>query len=547
MSALRLRPAVPLSERGDRRQARPRPAAPTSSRLWMGLHFPRLPLEALGRDAAAESAPPFAVTSDGSAHAALLAVNERALAAGIRPGMGVGAACSRVSRLEVRERDPALEAAALQELAAWAERFTAFVSPAAPAGLLLEVGGSLRLFGGAGTLRREVEGGLRGLGFEVSTGTAPVPAAAWLLARAGFPEPVLDRGRLPGRLAEVPLACLDLPEPVLRDLAAMGVRSFGDACRLPRDALSRRVGETLVDAMDRALGRRVEAPARYTAPPEFSHRLDFPDEVEEMPPILTGLRRLLGELARFLQARSLGVSELELRLLPRLAPALRIPVSLVSASRDPEHLLDLLGKRLEKVTLIRPIAAIGLDVLGFDVQGPRNADLYDVRAAAPRDSLHTLVERLQSRLGRGALWRFALVADHRPEQAFSRVPPCDSRTAPGRSSGLRRVEPAPGTRPRSAAAMRPRPATTEPTCIPDRQESASRPLWLLETPRRIEPGSGGRECLEISPHFERIESGWWDGGDVRRDYYVARGESGVRYWVYREHGTRDWFIHGIFG
>ena len=537
-SALGLRPAVSPSERDDRRPALSRPA-PRPLRLWMGLYFPRLPLEALGRDAGAATAPSLAVASDGSAHSSLLAVNERARAAGIRPGMGFGAACARVPRLEVRKREPALETAALEKLAVWAGRFTAFVSPAPPAGLLLEVGGSLRLFGGVEMLRQGIESGLRELGFEASIGTAPTPAAAWLLARAGFPEPVLDRSRLPGRLAEVPLACLDLPEPALRDLAAMGVRSFRDACRLPREAVSRRVGEALVDAMDRALGRRAEARARYTAPPDFSRRLDFPDEVEEMSPILAGLRRLLRELESFLQARALGVSELELRLLPHFAPALRIPVSLISASRDPEHLLDLLEKRLEKVTLIRPVAAISLDVLGFEVQGPRNADLYDVRAAAPRDSLHTLVERLQSRLGRSALWRFALVADHRPERAFSRVPPCDARVGPKRPSELRRIDHAPGTKPR--------PATTEAARIPRRPESASRPLWLLEAPRRIEPGSGRRERLEISPRFERIESGWWDGEDVRRDYHVARGASGVRYWVYREHGTRDWFIHGIFG
>ena len=537
-SALSLRPAVSGPERGDRLPAPPR-LAPLPSRLWMGLHFPRLPLEALGRDAGAASAPPLAVASDGSAHSSLLAVNEEARAAGIHPGMGLDAACACVPRLEVRGRDPVLETAALQKLALWAGRFTSFVSLASPAGLLLEVGGSLRLFGGVDMLRQGIESGLLELGFQASIGTAPTPAAAWLLARAEFPEPVLDRSRLPGRLAEVPLACLDLPEPALRDLAAMGIRSFRDAYRLPRDAVSRRVGEALVDAMDRALGRRPEVRARHCAPPEFSRRLDFPDEVEEMPPVLAGLRRLLQELTSFLQARSLGVNALELRLLPRVAPALRIPVTLISASRDPEHLLDLFEKRLEKVTLTRPIAAIGLDVLGFDVQAPRSADLYEVRAAAPCDSLHTLVERLQSRLGRSALWRFALVADHRPERAFSRVPPCDSRAGPKRLPEPRGVDPASGSKPR--------PAATGSALTPCRQENPSRPLWLLEAPRRIESESGCRERLEISPHFERIESGWWDGEDLRRDYHVARSASGVRYWVYREHGTRDWFIHGIFG
>ena len=539
-SVLRRNPALSYPERGDRLRAPPRPT-PLPSRLWMGLYFPRLPLEALGRDAGTATTPPLAVASEGSAHPLLLAVNERARAAGIRPGMGLAAACARAPRLEVRRRDPALETAALERLALWAGRFTAFVSLVPPAGLLLEIGGSLRLFGGVEMLRQGIEGGLRELGFGASAGTAPTPAAAWLLARAALPEPVLDPGRLPGRLAEVPLDCLDLPEPVSRDLAAMGVRSFRDAYRLPRDAVSRRVGEALVDVMDRALGRRAEVRARHPAPPEFSRRLDFPDEVEEMSPILAGLRRLLRELESFLQARTLGVSAFELRLLPRFAPPLRIPVSLISASRDPEHLLDLLGKRLEKVTLTRPVAAIGLDVLGFEAQGPRNADLYEVRAKAPRESLPTLIERLQSRLGRRALWRLALVADHRPERAFSRVPPCEARAGAERERPpeLRGVDRAPGPKPRSAP--------TEPARVPYRPEDASRPLWLLEAPRRIEPESGRRERLEISPRFERIESGWWDGEDVRRDYHVARDASGVRYWVYREQGTRGWFIHGVFG
>jgi protein ImuB len=47
---------------------------------------------------------------------------------------------------------------------------------------------------------------------------------------------------------------------------------------------------------------------------------------------------------------------------------------------------------------------------------------------------------------------------------------------------------------------------------------------------------------------ERIESGWWDGADARRDYYVAGDTRGARLWVYREClGTQKWYLHGIFG
>jgi protein ImuB len=47
---------------------------------------------------------------------------------------------------------------------------------------------------------------------------------------------------------------------------------------------------------------------------------------------------------------------------------------------------------------------------------------------------------------------------------------------------------------------------------------------------------------------ERIESGWWDGADMRRDYYVAKDAAGAILWIYREcTGDRSWFLHGIFG
>ena len=78
----------------------------------------------------------------------------------------------------------------------------------------------------------------------------------------------------------------------------------------------------------------------------------------------------------------------------------------------------------------------------------------------------------------------------------------------------------------------------------------SRPLWLLAEPRPLDgrdwPHYEGR--LEIEDGPERIESGWWDGRDVRRDYYVARTAGGVRLWVFRERRADGrWFMHGVFG
>lgn len=45
---------------------------------------------------------------------------------------------------------------------------------------------------------------------------------------------------------------------------------------------------------------------------------------------------------------------------------------------------------------------------------------------------------------------------------------------------------------------------------------------------------------------ERIEGNWWQQS-ICRDYYVARHRDGMRYWVYQDRITQNWFIHGAFG
>jgi protein ImuB len=75
-------------------------------------------------------------------------------------------------------------------------------------------------------------------------------------------------------------------------------------------------------------------------------------------------------------------------------------------------------------------------------------------------------------------------------------------------------------------------------------ESEARPLWLLPTPMALEARRGS---LKLISGPERIESGWWDEHDVARDYYTAQNDEGQKLWVFRDHRTRRWFLHGLFG
>ena len=141
-----------------------------------------------------------------------------------------------------------------------------------------------------------------------------------------------------------------------------------------------------------------------------------------------------------------------------------------------------------------------------------------------------LVDRLRARLGEDAVVRVAPHAEHRPEQAMTDV----AVSAVG------------GTRPaakRQAAGRRMAERAAGP--VPD----APRPLWLLAEPQPL------AHLFETKPWIlrdgpERIESGWWDGKDVRRDYFVAENPQGEIMWIYRDHryGIDDgeWFLHGVF-
>jgi protein ImuB len=358
-----------------------------------------------------------------------------------------------------------------------------------------------------------VEAGLEALGYTGCPGIAPTPAAAWLLARAGDRRPVISRRDLRVRLAAVPVTGLELPPRILDDLRDVGVHRFGDCCRLPRDGLARRFGPALVDCLDRVLGRRPDVRVPHVFPDVFERRVSWPEEVREVERVALAAKRLLEELAGFLTVRDQGLCELELHLAHGSGLATRVTLSLVSPSRDPGYLGALVEERLGRLSLAEPVVYLALRAAEVAPLAPREPDLYEPPGMAG-SGWEQLVERLRARLGVSAVGGLAPFPDHRPERAWRPAWPA-------------------GDRPLADAG------------------GARRPLWLLQRPRPLEvvaggPCLGGR-LLRLLAGPERLESGWWDGGDVSRDYYRAEGVQGSRYWVFRD--RRDpggWFLHGIF-
>ena len=477
--------------------------------LWLALHFPLLPLEIFARGVPAPG--PLAVASSTGATAEIVACNRKARDHGVRAGMPVAAASALAADLRFLTRAPAAEHAALEHVAACALQFTSAVSIAPPAEVLLEIAGSVKLFGGLSRLWTRVERELDAQGYTVCIACAPTPLGAQLFARAGLPLRIQHRDALRAGLGELPVAVLDLPTTSSALLHDIGIFTIGACLKLPRAGLARRLGGKLLDGLDRALGHVPDPRPAYAPPANFTAVLHLPVPVEQAGALLFAARRLLAGMCGFLAATGKGVQHLCFKLAHEARADTRFELNLATATRDPGHLATVLRERLERVALPSPAVSIGLESRLLLPLAPRNLTLLpDAREQA--ETTVKLMERLRARLGRDAVQGFDTVADYRPEHAW------------------RAVEPGTGT---------------QGAWLP-----LARPLWLLDTPRPLReiaaiPQHGGPLALLAGP--ERIESGWWDGNDVARDYFVARNPAQSLFWIYRErHENGGWYLHGFF-
>ena len=475
--------------------------------LWLCLNFPRLPIEIFLRAGIS----PDSLVVAGSGNAPLvITCDASSAAAGIRDGMALSAAYALLPELNVRTRDTGAEQRCLEEIALWALQFTSQVSVRAPDSLLLEIGASLKLFGGLDALCKRINESAAQLGFDTSTAVAPTPRGAYWLARCGLGISVKDRETLLHHLQRLPVACLDAEAKTFQSLARMGIHAIGQLARLPRDALARRFGQHLVDQLDRAFGKLPDPQLTFIPPSGFSAHLALPSPVSEAEALLFAAHRLILQMTGYLSAGNAGVTRFRLVLENESGKTTDVIVALSMPSRDPKHLLNLLRERLSQTRLTGRSEAITLEALDIAQLAPRNFSFLP-DAAHVREERATLVEKLRARLGSNAVHGLSLFPDARPELAWHEAEP-GMRTRPG------------------------------PPLL--------RPAWLLKHPRQLKLHDGRPYLdgqLRVLDGPERIESGWWDGFDVMRDYFVARSSSGATFWIYRERvPSGNWFLHGIF-
>ena len=510
--------------------------------LWIALHLPLLSLESFAATLTLEQAHQPLALMDAQQ---VVNANPAALALGVRPGMKRATALALAPQILLAQADAARDAQALAAVAFAALAFSPMVclqprgdgdGEASTDTVLLEVRASLRYFGGFERLLQRLHAAVAPLGHRIHVASAPTPLGAALVARVHRKLHCADRASLQQALVAGPVWLLGPGREHWEALEGMGLRTLGDLRTLPRSGLARRFGQKLLAELDAAFGERPDPREPLVLPAQFEARLELFARADTTAQVLHGAGMLLARLVTWLAARHAMVRSFTLVMKhePRWRSDVQVPdhtaltLAIAEPSRDAGHLQALLRERLAQLQLPAPTLELHLHSGEVVQKAAPNAELFPT-AASEHEGLMRLVERLQARLGVAQVQGLRRVADHRPECA-SAVFPADPAAVGRRSPGG---------------------ATPPPTSDP------IRPVWLLSPPeplveRDLLPWLDGRP-LQLLSGPERIESGWWDGALVERDYFIAQAPDSALVWVYRARIPPDasersplWYLQGRF-
>ncbi len=489
--------------------------------LWLCLYFPKLALESVYSDTASRLC---AVVEERAGRAFVHTASLDTEALGVRSGMPMAACLALCADLEIRAYNPVAQQTYLERLAKWSMQFSSFVSLQPPHALLLEIGGSLRLFGGVNNLLARISVELsKTRPLHITKAVTPIPSASFLLAKAGCEQIVVDKQALRSVLGHLCTDYLSCDVKLKQKLKRAGLNHLRDLWRLPLSSLTRRFGRVLTDELNRSLGETLESRTAFQTLPPYHMEYPFNYPVYDRAMLQAAIDVLNDAFEKFLQLHDLATNRCDYRLYGQRLLQKTIIVGVRSADRDARRFSKLFSEQLHDLQLTEPVANIHLFAnhfvpftshsadlpLLFD--GPTQPSIITVNTPSPQ-SIDRLLEQLQARLGHDKINGIGFAGDHRPEMAHvhSELESNNTKHHP----------------------------------------LFRRPLWLLSEPKRINTQQGvpcyhGPVCIEQGP--ERIESGWWSGHDISRDYYVARDHHGRRLWIYRElQAKHHWYLHGLF-
>jgi protein ImuB len=532
-----------------------------SQRRILALWWPRLPIDRLIRKRGSPEiykAAPLVVSGKTNNALYVQALEARAESLGLYKGQPLANARAMVEPLTIVPANDKADAALLEDIADWCDRFTPMVGLDGADGLLLDITGAAHLFGGEKIMLEFILHRLAGQGFIARGAIAGTTLCAHALARHA-PGTIAPVGGEAQAVAPLSITALEPDEKILRALRHAGLKTVGMVAQRLSSELSERLGMAFVARLRVMLGAREQPVQPRRALPDLMAEQRFAEPIVNEHIIAASLLSLAQSLAAMLEREGRGARLLEAAFFRADGKVNRIAVRTGEPLRDPAVMLRLLRQKLD--ALADPLDAgfgfdcVRLEALLADETKPATISFDSDENA--KKQIAFLIDRLAARFGEHRVQRFVPQDTHIPEAAGVAVP-AQERDFDG--------------------SWTPKRGTADPP---------RRPLRLLEKPEEIfhvvasvpdGPPSrlDWRQCRHKAVRVEgpeRIALDWWreiptdrlvppkneseTGKTVReakprpgRDYFRVETETGQRLWLYRDafhqgFATR-WYMHGVF-
>ena len=503
------------------------------------------------------SGPPLVIAGRANNSLYIAALEERAQRLGLYKGQPLANARAMAPVLDVRTADEKQDAALLEGMAEWCDRFSPFVAADPPDGLVLDITGTAHLFGGEAAMLNLVTQKISGQGFAVQAaiaGTIPAARALAKFAAGHIAAPSAEAESL----KRLPVTALDADEKIVAGLRRAGLKTIGQVMARGRDELATRFGKAFVAELGILFGHEDRPLNPRRSLPDLMAEQRFAEPIVTQDAIAASLLSLAQSLGGILEQRGVGLRRLEASFFRADGVVRRIELRLGGASRDADRVMRLLQERLE--TLHDPLdPGFGFDLIRLEAMLTERRDAADSDFDSnenAKSEIAYLADRLAARHGEARVLRFVQQDTHIPEAQSVGVPAQDRDFAHPRWTARRREKDPP-----------------------------LRPLRLFEKPEEIKvPFATAPDGPPNLFHWrraefavaraegpERIAMEWWrsvgpekceavfgrprDQNKVEkptRDYFRVETRDGQRFWLYRDgfyeqNGLAPrWYLHGIF-
>ena len=455
------------------------------------------------------------------------AVSRVAHARGINVNMVVADCRAIHPGLQVFDHNPGLAKKLLDALAEWCLRFTPVAAVDMPDGLVLDISGCAHLWGGEQPYLNDILAKLRAFGYSVRAAIADTISAAWAISRYGQVTPIVEPGRQVEALMPLPPAALRLEASILQRLHKLGLHQVRSFINMPRAALRRRFGQSLLTRLDQALGQEIEALVPIKPIQPYQERLPSLEPIRTATGIEIALRQLLEALCQRLAREGKGLRSCIFKCFRIDGNIQQIGIGTTRPSRNVDHLFRLFEIRISTIAPALGIELFLLEAPVVEEVSPEQDALWATTSNTTDTGIAELLDRLVGKVGIQAIHRYLPVEHYWPERSVA-----------------------------FAASLDEKPAAAWNECIP-------RPVHLLPQPEPIEVTVAIPDYPPIHFHYqgklhrvkkadgpERIEQEWWLQQGLYRDYYNVEDEAGARYWLFRSGhysaGKPQWFLHGFF-